>query len=285
MTKRSIDAIDQQGDDDVKKKKKKEEEKAQSPFESLKEDLKETNKMVKEILKMLSDQQQRQEKHEDHDDKLNDTIITATMNDESFDSISMIGSDDDDDDDDDAVDDDDDDKNRMKHNNDDDNDDDDVDDDDDDDGGIYAYANLDFNILDHNTDKKLYKFGNLADVSYDNKTISMVSMTTSSIISIIDYDEDEVDDEDDEYIPAPTSIVPFSSNEMIPVLFSVPKEGKLFLLPDGADCIDVLIDPKMDTGHAMVQHMKLRLSFTTTRTKPRLSSMTRMTNTPVNQSA
>ena len=57
----------------------------------------------------------------------------------------------------------------------------------------------------------------------------MVSMMTSSSIPIID--DDDEDDEDD-FLPAPTSIVPFSSHErMIPVLVSVPKAGELIVSP------------------------------------------------------
>lgn len=64
-----------------------------------------------------------------------------------------------------------------------------------------------------------------------NETIPMVSMRTNSSKPIIDDDED-----DEDFLPVPTSIVPFSFHEMmILVLVSVPKEGELFLLPD--DCI------------------------------------------------
>ena len=70
-------------------------------------------------------------------------------------------------------------------------------------GGVYAYADLDFKILERNCDKALYKFGDLADVSNANETmpIPIVSLT---IFSRID-DDDNDDDDDDEYIPAPTS--------------------------------------------------------------------------------
>ena len=112
---------------------------------------------------------------------------------------------------------------------------------------------LDFNILDHHTDK-----ANKFDMSYkDDEIIPMVSTTMTS--SSISFDDD--DDEDDDFIPAPNSIVPFSSNEMIPVILSGRKEGELFLLPDGADCIDVLIDPTTDTGYTTVQHDKIEIVF------------------------
>ena len=94
--------------------------------------------------------------------------------------------------------------------------------------GVYAYADWDFKILERNSDKALYKFCDLADVSYAIETtpIPIVSMRTCSRI---DNDDDD-DDDDDEYILAPTSIVPFFSDEMIPVIYFLyrKKENCLF---------------------------------------------------------
>ena len=102
---------------------------------------------------------------------------------------------------------------------------------------------MDFRIFERNSDKALYKFGDLADVSYAIETIliPIVSMTTCSRI---DNDDDDDDDDDDEYIPAPTSIVPFSSNEMML-----------------SEIFSVLIDPTTDTGHNLVQHDEIKIVF------------------------
>ena len=75
----------------------------------------------------------------------------------------------------DMSDDDDDDKNRMKHN---------------DNDRVYAYADLEFNIIDNSTDKALYEFSNLTD---DVMMPVLVSTTKSSSISFIEDDDDNDD--------------------------------------------------------------------------------------------
>ena len=93
----------------------------------------------------------------------------------------------------------------------------------------------------------------------------MVSMLTSSSLPIMDDD----DEDDEDFLPVPTSMVPFSSHERIPVVVvSVPKEGELIVSPSRRcrlhGCIDC-IDPTTDTGHTIVQHDEIEIAFDSTR--------------------